>query len=67
MKIAGIDVHKKVLTVVVVDASVPERNRRGGDLPRCPASCSDSESGYRSRGAKRRSWNPPLSTGGRCG
>jgi len=24
MKIAGIDVHKKVLTVVVVDASVPE-------------------------------------------
>src|SRR5499427_70947 len=30
-----------------------KRNRRGGDLSRCRASCSDSESGYSSRGSKK--------------
>jgi hypothetical protein len=53
MKIAGIDVHKKVLMVVVMDTSAPEEKparRRFVTLP----SYSDSESGYRSRGWKRR-------------
>ena len=67
MKMAGIDVHKKVLMVVVVDTSGRKRSRYGDDLSRCRVSYSDSESGYRSRVWKRRSWNPPRSTGGRCG
>ena len=43
-KIAGIDVHKKVLMVVVIDASTPEGKPqlrrfaiRARFLPRCPA------------------------------
>ena len=39
MKVAGIDVHKKVLMAVVVDASTPEEKPGGGDLSRCRASC----------------------------
>ena len=38
MKMAGIDVHKKVLMVVVVDTSVPEEKpvrRRFVTLPDC--------------------------------
>lgn len=43
MKIAGIDVHKKVLVVVVVHDSVPEEKPARRRLSRCRASCSDSE------------------------
>ena len=55
MKMAGIDVHKKVLMVVVVDAS--HAGREAGTATICHAarvSYSDSESGYKSRGWKRR-------------
>jgi len=37
MKMAGIDVHKKVLMVVVVDTSRRKRNQRGGDSSPCRA------------------------------
>ena len=37
MKIAGIDVHKKVLRVVVVDASVPEEKPARRRLVRLPS------------------------------
>jgi len=40
-KIAGIDVHKKVLMVVVIDATTPKRNPSGDDLPPCRVTCSD--------------------------
>ena len=35
MKMAGIDVHKKVLMVVVVDTVPRKRNRHDDDLSRC--------------------------------
>jgi hypothetical protein len=35
MKVAGIDVHKKVLMVVAVDANTPEENQPGGDSSPC--------------------------------
>jgi hypothetical protein len=49
MKMAGIDVHKKVPLVVVIDASMPERSHGGGDLAPCRANCSDFCSGYGNR------------------
>ena len=54
MKMAGIDVHKKVLMVVVVDTSALQEKPDGDDLSPCQASYSDSESGYRSKGWKKR-------------
>lgn len=40
MKIAGIDVHKKVLMVVVADASTPEEKAvRRCDSSPCRANC----------------------------
>jgi hypothetical protein len=43
MKVAGIDVHKKVLMVVVVDASMPEEKpaRRRSGSPRKEETCPD--------------------------
>ena len=43
-KIAGIDVHKKVLMVVVIDGSMRLRRKRnpsGDDLPPYRVTCSD--------------------------
>jgi hypothetical protein len=43
MKVAGIDVHEKVLMVVVVDASMPEEKpaRRRSGSPRKEETCPD--------------------------
>jgi len=65
--IAGIDVHKKVLMVVVIDATKsegkPERRRFTTllcDLQRL-------SSWFKRRMCKKRSWNPRRNIGGGCG
>jgi hypothetical protein len=40
-KIAGIEVHKKVLMVVVMDASTPESKPNGDDSQPCRVTCAD--------------------------
>jgi hypothetical protein len=47
-KIAGIDVHKKVLMVVVLDAHAPADEPERRDLRPCRAICVDLRLGYAS-------------------
>ena len=54
-KIAGIDAHKKVLMVVVMDARTRRsRSRRGGGSPPCRASCAAYRRGLRNWASKKR-------------
>jgi hypothetical protein len=71
-QIAGIDVHKKVLMVVVIDASTPEvklERRRFGTMPSELRRLSSwlQMQGVKEAWLKKRPWNPPPSIGGRCG
>ena len=40
-KIAGLDVHKKVLRVVVIDATTPEEKAERRRFATCRVTCSD--------------------------
>jgi len=53
-KIAGIDVHKKVLMVVVMDASTLESKPERRDLPPCRVTYSDYRLGCERRGWRKR-------------
>ena len=48
-KIAGIEVHKKVLMVVVIDASTPEEKPERRRFATMPSEIADSRSGYGNR------------------
>jgi hypothetical protein len=67
MKMAGIDVHKKVLMVVVVDTSVPEEKPVRRRFVTLPSELQRFRIWLQEQGVEERSWNPPRSTGGRCG
>jgi hypothetical protein len=67
MKMAGIDVHKKVLMVVVVDTSVPEEKPVRRRFVTLPSELQRFRIWLQEQVWRRRSWNPPRSTGGRGG
>jgi hypothetical protein len=52
-KIAGIDVHKKVLMVVVVDRATPDEKPERRRFPTMPTECATSRYGCRNMAWKR--------------
>jgi hypothetical protein len=67
-RIAGIDVHKKMLAVVVADVEIDgdfhfecQRSERHRPI------CADWPTGWSSRRSRKSSWNRPRSIGGGCG
>jgi len=64
-KIAGIDVHKKVLMVVVMDASTPDCEPERRRFATMPSDLRRLLSWLQEKEVKEASWNPPRSTGGR--
>jgi hypothetical protein len=59
-KIAGIDVHKKVLMVVVIDAATPEEKPERRLVTPCRARWVDSRSGYHQEAVMRLAEVPGL-------
>jgi hypothetical protein len=66
-KIAGIDVHKKVLMVVVIDASTPEEKPKRRRFATIPSDLQRLSTWLRAQGVEEAVWNPRPSTGDRSG
>ena len=67
MKIAGIDVHKKVLMVVVVDSSAPEEKLARRRFVTLPSELQRFRIWLQEQGVEEAVMESTAQTGGRCG